>query len=225
MSKTKNSSPVVPENPYLAARAEWNERYGNYINQAKSWRIAAIISGVVSVAAVAGVIYIGSQSKLIPYVVAVDKHGSAVAAGIATAASPFDQKVVRSFVGRFVEDLRSVIVDPQAERMAVERVYSMLPGGSPSLVHVSEFFKTESPFERAAKGGVSVQIENIQPISNETWLVEFTEISRNLQGSTLSKQKFKATLQVKQFPIADEKMMRLNPAGVFVQDISIVKTL
>jgi P-type conjugative transfer protein TrbG len=31
-----------PENPYLAARQEWNERYGSYVSAAASWRFAAI---------------------------------------------------------------------------------------------------------------------------------------------------------------------------------------
>jgi type IV secretory pathway TrbF-like protein len=51
---------------YLAARAEWNERYGSYIQQARSWRLVALLSMSVSVIAVAGVVYIGSQSRLGP---------------------------------------------------------------------------------------------------------------------------------------------------------------
>jgi type IV secretory pathway TrbF-like protein len=35
----------VPEtSPYLAARREWDERYGNLITRAKNWRIAAFLA-------------------------------------------------------------------------------------------------------------------------------------------------------------------------------------
>jgi type IV secretory pathway TrbF-like protein len=27
------------ENPYVAAKREWNERYGSYIHQARMWQI------------------------------------------------------------------------------------------------------------------------------------------------------------------------------------------
>ena len=30
------------ETPYLSARREWNERYGDYIARARSWRWAAL---------------------------------------------------------------------------------------------------------------------------------------------------------------------------------------
>ena len=66
-------------NPYVEARREWNERYGDYIYQAQHWRTMAIISGLIALIAVAGVAYIGAQSKVIPYVVEVDKHGAAAA--------------------------------------------------------------------------------------------------------------------------------------------------
>ena len=33
----------APENPYLAARQEWNERYGSYVRSAAAWRIVGIL--------------------------------------------------------------------------------------------------------------------------------------------------------------------------------------
>jgi len=41
-------------NPYLAARRDWDERYGNLITRAKNWRLMALVSGVVALAAVIG---------------------------------------------------------------------------------------------------------------------------------------------------------------------------
>ena len=32
------------ENPYVAAKREWNERYGSYIHQARMWQIMAFLS-------------------------------------------------------------------------------------------------------------------------------------------------------------------------------------
>ena len=31
-----------PDNPYLAARLEWNERYGGFVKAAKTWRIVGM---------------------------------------------------------------------------------------------------------------------------------------------------------------------------------------
>ena len=40
---------------YMAARAEWNERYGSYIAQAHAWRLTALASLGVAFVAVTGV--------------------------------------------------------------------------------------------------------------------------------------------------------------------------
>ena len=66
-------------NPYVEARREWNERYGDYIQQAHHWRTMAIICGLVALICVFGMAYIGAQNKIVPYVVEVDKLGEAAA--------------------------------------------------------------------------------------------------------------------------------------------------
>ena len=43
------------------------------------WQILAILSLMITLAAVGGIIHIGSQSKFIPYVVQIDNLGEAVA--------------------------------------------------------------------------------------------------------------------------------------------------
>jgi type IV secretion system protein VirB5 len=212
-------------NPYISARREWNERYGDYVSQAKNWRIVAVLSGITAIVAVAGVVYIGAQSKFIPYVVAVDQHGSAVAAGIADRASAVDPRVVRALIGRFVTDLRGVISDQQAEKAAIDRVYSMLPSGAASTTVVSDQFKTNSPFTRAATETISVDVESILPISDKSWQVDFRETARSPNGMLLSKKRYRATLTTELSPVTNEQLIRLNPIGLFVTEISITQIL
>ena len=40
---------TIPENPYLAARQEWNERYGSYVKAAAAWRIVGITGMLMAV--------------------------------------------------------------------------------------------------------------------------------------------------------------------------------
>ena len=76
------------ETPYLSARREWNERYGDYIARARSWRWAAFGALAVSLVLAIGVVWQGAQSKVVPYVVEVDKLGDAVAVARADRAAP-----------------------------------------------------------------------------------------------------------------------------------------
>src|SRR6185436_4398268 len=126
--------------PYLEARREWNERYGDYISQARNWRFVAVLCCIIAIVSVLGVSYIGAQNKIVPYVVQVDKFGAAVAVGPADKSSGVtDQKIIKSFVGRFVTDWRTVTIDRVAQKEAVVRLYSMLPTGSTSQTKMNEF--------------------------------------------------------------------------------------
>src|SRR5437879_12309110 len=62
-------------NPYLAARKEWDERYGDLISRARNWRAAFFVAAVIALLAVGGMIVIARQARVIPYVVAVDSLG------------------------------------------------------------------------------------------------------------------------------------------------------
>ena len=94
---------------YLAARAEWNERYGSYISQARWWRVAALLAMCVAGGAVGGVVYIGAQTHIVPFVVEVNQLGDALAAVRADVAATPDARLIRAQLGRWVSDVRTVL--------------------------------------------------------------------------------------------------------------------
>ena len=83
-------------NPYLAARREWDERYGNLINRERNWRIMAILCSLVALASVGGMIRLSTKSHIVPFVVAMDSLGRTAAAGSAEEASPSDDRLKRA---------------------------------------------------------------------------------------------------------------------------------
>src|SRR5437870_930468 len=95
-------------NPYLAARREWDERYGDLITRARNWRSMAIISGLIAVLAVSGVVWLSVRSRVVPFVVAIDNLGRPVASGIAEQASSADERLKRASIVGWVENLRTV---------------------------------------------------------------------------------------------------------------------
>ena len=217
----------VPEihNPYLDARREWNERYGDYISQARNWRYFSFFCVLVSLASVTGVSYIGAQNKIVPYVIQVDKFGAAVAVGPGDKGSVADAKVVKSFLARFIVDWRSVTTDRVAQKEAVTRLYSMLPLGSASHKKMGDFFQESNPFVRLQTITSAIEVTSILPISEKTWQVEWNETNRNLKGEVQSKLRFKASLVTSQTPPTDERQIIMNPLGIFVTDFNIAQQL
>src|SRR5580704_16705844 len=100
------------DNPYLSARREWNERYGDYIARARSWRWAAFAALAVSLVLAIGVVWQAAQSKVVPYVVEVDKLGDAIAVARADRAAPADVHVIKARLAAWIVDVRSVSSDP-----------------------------------------------------------------------------------------------------------------
>ena len=61
MAMSQNRNQI--NSPYLDARREWNERYGNYIQAAKTWRYVAFAAISIAIISVTGVVYFASQNK------------------------------------------------------------------------------------------------------------------------------------------------------------------
>jgi type IV secretion system protein VirB5 len=214
---------VAPQrgvNPYVEARREWNERYGEYIQQAHNWRAIAMMCGAVALVCVVGIAYIGAQSKVVPYVVQVDKLGEAAAVARADRAPAVDARVIKAYLARFVADWRTVTVDRQAQKGAIDRVYAMLPSSSIALGKLNDFFKSHNPFSLAASESVGVAVTNLLPISDKTWEVSWQEITRDPRGVIQSTARMKVSIFVGITPPTDESLILINPLGVYITDLN-----
>ncbi|HAV5548620.1 TPA: conjugal transfer protein [Acinetobacter baumannii] len=215
-SKTNNTS----TNPYLAGRREWMERYGSYIKERNNWRLFAIINCCIALIAVFGVVYIGAQSKFIPYIVEVDKLGANVAVQRADIAQKPDSRIVKAQIASFIEGSRSVYTDFEAQRGLVNNVYAMLKSGSPAANKMTAFYKANIPFKRAESETVHVQIHDVLPISENSWRVQWLEAKHSRDGMPLGSTEMSAIITVSIAPPTDELNILKNPMGVYVTDFN-----
>lgn len=223
--QTKEKPPAV-HNPYLAARKEWDERYGDLISRARNWRAACFAMAAVAFLAVGGMIVMSRQARIVPYVVAVDGLGRTVASGAAEQASVADDRLKRAALNSWISDWRLVSMDGVAQRKAIDRAYAMIAAGSPAQVAVSDFFRREPPHERAAKQTVDVEVKAIFPSSDKTYEVEWLETTRSLAGSVTGEpQRWKGSFTIAVNPPADELLARVNPLGIYITSASWSRVL
>jgi type IV secretory pathway TrbF-like protein len=207
-------------NPYLEARREWNERYGTYIQQAHHWRALAFISGLIALVAGIGVAYIGAQSKVVPYVVEVDKLGQVAAVAPAERSSSVDPRVLKAYLARFVVDWRSVTVDRQVQKASIDRVYAMLPSASIAVRKLNDHYQAHNPFAVAASASVDVSITNVLQISSQTWQVEWLEVTRDSRGEVKSRVRMRASFMLGITPPTQETLILVNPLGIYIVDLN-----
>ena len=220
------------ENPYLNARRSWNDHVGSVVASRQTWQLLALMSLLIALAAVGGLIHIGSQSKFVPYVVQVDQLGQALAIAPAQRAAAADPRVVHAAVAAFIADIRLVTPDVALQRKAVFRLYSMLSVNDAATVKANEWLNgsaDSSPFKRAAKEMVSTEILSVIPQTPDTWQVDWTETTRDRQGLVKDPpQRMRALVTVYAVaatPQTTEEQVRNNPLGIYVRDFSWSKQL
>ncbi len=215
------------DNPYLSARRTWNDHMRSVQASRNMWQILALLCLLIALAGIGGVVYIGSQSKFVPYVVQVNNLGEAVAVNRADKAAVADQRVIHASVASFINDLRVVTPDIALQRKAIFRAYAMLSTNDPATVKANEWFnghENSSPFKRAETETVNVEIISVIPQSEETWQVDWLEKVYDRQGHLAEPPfKMRALLRVYTQPPTQsttEDQIRNNPLGIYIQDYS-----
>ena len=216
---------VSEDNPYLAARREWDERYGDLITRARNWRMMALLSGLIALVATGGVVWLSAHSRVVPFVVLIDSLGRPVASGTAEQASAADDRLKRATMLSWVESLRLVTTDPIAQRKAIDRVYAHIANGSHAQTFVSEFYRGDPPFKRAQTVTVAVEVRSVLPTSDRTYEVEWTETTRDLYGAVKTTDHWKGSFTIALSPPNDERQARVNPLGIYVTQGSWSKIL
>ena len=212
------------ENPYLAGRREWNERYGSYIAQRNQWRKIAFGALGVAALAVVGVVWIGAQSKLVPYVVEVNKLGEPAASRIASRAATADDRIIRAVLSRWVVEIRTVTADRELQAQFLRQAYALVQSSGSAWHVINEYFGNgkgpNSPLIRAAKETVAVEVGSVLRQSSQSWQLEWLERVRERSGAVTGTERWRALLTVEIQAPGSEEELRANPAGIRIRELS-----
>jgi type IV secretory pathway TrbF-like protein len=216
----ERQDPDAPRSPYLAARREWNERYGDQVQAAKTWRMAAFLSLGIALAAVGGLVTVAVQSKVVPYVVQLNRHSDVVRVERADVLRRPDANAIRAALANWVVGARTVYTDAQAMKHLIDATYAMTLPNSPAYQALAAYDRANDPYERAATQSVSVQVTLVVPVSDSSWEVDWRETTRSSAGKVISTKDWTATLTVALIPPSDVQQVLLNPLGVYVRQFA-----
>jgi len=219
-------------NPYLLARRTWNGQSAENVSSRQTWQIIGVLSMMIALTAVGGVIKIGSQSKLVPYIIEVDELGETLVVGLASKAGKADARVVHASVASFISDVRLVTSDAALQTKAIHRAYSKLSSKDPALNKTNVWLNaTEEsrPFRRAEKLTVSIEVKSVIPQTPETWQVDWLETETDRQGGVIGipfrMRAIVTTYTTSPTEKTTEEDIRNNPLGVFIRDYSWAKQI
>jgi type IV secretion system protein TrbF len=223
--ESAGSTTAVLHNPYLAARREWDERYGDLITRARNWRTVAMVCALTALVAAGGVVWQSAHSRVIPFVVLVDRLGRSVASGLAEPASMGDDRLRRAVIEDWIDNVRTVTTDGIAQRRAIDRVYAHIANGTNAQTFISDFYRNDPPFKRAQTETVAIEVNSVLPTSDRTFEVDWVETARDLYGNVKSSDHWKGSFSVAINVPTEERQARVNPLGLYVTSASWAKVL
>ena len=211
--------------PWLRAGFQHNDTFLRLAAHAANWRRFAFAMLVVTLLAVGGLVYIGSQSKFIPMLVEVDKLGQTVAVRALTGhdAVVDSNRLVYREMFDLIENLRTVTTDRSANNNRLTKGFSRLQGSGYNYVKTE--LKKNPPNEVGTTKTVQVKVTTALKLAGKSWQIDWEEHSYNLGGVGLGMEKWRAILQYDLLPNGDEMSIRTNPIGFTVSEISWQKVI
>ncbi|MBY8821082.1 conjugal transfer protein TrbF [Sphingomonas colocasiae] len=206
----------APETPYQKASQLWDERIGAARVQARNWRLMAIGSLVLAGGLAASTVWQASQSRVIPYVVEVDRLGSARAvAPVGEDYRPTDPQIAWHLAA-FVRKVRSVSTDPAIVRENWLEAYDYVT--KRGAVTLGGYARAADPFAGGREASVSIQVTSVVRASDRSFQVKWIE-RRFERGNLVDTGHWTGILTIKIDTPRTAERVRKNPLGLYIDAI------
>jgi len=204
----------------------------NVKNQNKIFKNLAILSITCSIILTIGLIYVGLQSKVIPYLLVLDNQGRELnAVQIKKDINPSQLESIRtSYIMDIIMSFRTVTPDSLIQKRFVNKVLNSLMPNSSAENSVKKYLNNiqNSPYELAKQYTVTPQMINIYPVSdknNKGYQFEWQETWRDRQGNVLRTDFYKGLLKYEIRLAQDAQTLRQNPTGTWITNITYAQNL
>lgn len=205
-----------PETPYQRAGQLWDERIGSARVQARSWRYIAFGCLGLAGAMAIGLLWQSLQSRVVPYVVAVDRLGEPRAISKAeTTYRPTDPQIAWA-LAKFIIHVRSLSLDPVIARRDWLEAYDYTTQRGAKFL--SEYARASGALTRIGERTVSVQITSVVRASDKSFQIKWAEQEFE-RGSLSASSRWTAILSLIEKPPRDADTLRRNPLGIYVDAI------
>ena len=215
----RTSAPVTP---YQKAAQVWDDRIGSARVQAKSWRLMAFGSLILSTGLASGLVWQSTQGSITPWVIEVDRLGRAEAV---SPANPFYQPTdpqIAFHLARFIENVRGLSADAIVLRQDWLRAYDFTTDRGAAALN--DYARVNDPFAKLGKLQIAVEISSVIRASPESFRVAWIE-RRYDNGQLTATERWTAILTIVIETPRDADRLRKNPLGVYVNAINWSKEL
>lgn len=215
-ASVRYSKTSAPETSYQAAQQLWDERIGAARVQARSWRLMAFGSLALACVLAGGLLWYSGRSTITPYVVEVDRAGEVRAVGPAIEAYRPRDAEIAYYLARFIEDVRSLPLDPVVLRENWLEAYDYVTSRGAEMLNT--YARANDPFANIGRSSVAVQIMSIVRLSGSSFEEHWTEQTYS-NGALVSTDRWTGILTIVINPPRDVVSLRKNPLGIYIDGL------
>ncbi len=208
-----------PATPYMRAQQEWDDRIGGAVVQSKNWRFACFGLLVLSLLLGGGLIFQGTQNKVVPVIVGLDRErGEPVVFGRASD-HPYQPQLqeIKYFLTQFINLVRGVPEDPVLIKQNWLKAYAYLRHDAANVLNDLTNSDSESPLKKIGEQTVIVQpLSVVQVAGGNSFQARWEETVYNRQGNPVQHYVMNAVFTIELVPPQDEKSLNQNPLGLYI---------
>ena len=219
MSKGKPTGNQPPVEVFTKkAQAMYNDRNAKYLLEKNAWKTVAFMALVTEIILATGVIWETRQSRIVPYVVEVNKLGESLAVGPADKAGAIDPRIVKFVLARFVVHAREVIGDPIVEKQIIDDLWAHTTQFSDNFL--KRYYRDHDPIKIGSKKSIVVKIDTVLAESKDSYRVRWHEDTWGVDGKFIGRTWWGGYFTVVIKPPMNEDDIRKNPLGIYVDQIN-----
>lgn len=212
--------------PWYAGAVGDASRQGALSQQAAVLRTLLVLLGFALCVAMVGIVWMANRlanTRVVPYVVQVDRHGFLVPIG------PADRDVLQSprqamaALAQWVAFFRTVTADARIQDEYRKKAFFFATPKSIASQKMREDY-AKSPRPDGTGRRVDVDVVRVAQMgSGHTYSIEWTETASDAQAEHVTKSLYTAAVTIAVSPTEELDHVIVNPAGVFLKDFSITK--
>ncbi len=212
----------APETPYQKAAQVWDERIGSARVQARNWRLIAFGNLALAAGLAGGLVWHAMRGTVVPWVVQVDNFGQTQAVAPAIADYKPTDGQIAWHLARFIEQVRSIPVDPIIVRQNWLTAYDFVTDRG--ALALNDYARTNDPFAKVGKIQIAVDVSSVIRASQDSFRIAWVE--RHYENGSLAlTERWTAILTIVIETPRDADKLRRNPLGVFVHALNWSKEL
>lgn len=205
-----------PSTPFQRAGQLWDERIGSARVQARNWRLMAFGGLALSSVMAGALIWQSLQSRVVPYVVEVDRLGEAKAVNRADADFHPTDPQIAWHLAKFIEHVRGVSLDPVLMRRDWLAAYDFVTRRGAAAL--GNYARAAKPFADLGSRTVSVQVTSVVRASDRSFQVKWTETIFE-RGVQTDMAHWTGILTVVNKAPTSADTLRKNPLGIYIDAI------